>query len=296
VPSAVTVIWVIDSSSIIELPNVPNVIRPQVVATLDALVGAGRLIYPRHVLDELKEYAGGNPKVLKTDVAYSWAKKHEAKACHGDRLLAEGKAILKAHPDLIEPDSSGKDPADPYVIALAEKLRGADVDVRIVTDDTRQVKSKVSVAAVSGLMGIPSTPMRIFLRGEGHNYTEFLMHPIHRVASIPERNGQICRIGQHHVEQSDLSSSSRGLVALVSIVNLLLRHVVQSDNTYQRRKNCKPRAQGGAKYRPPKIFPCMKTARLPPLPRLTSRGQFCGVREVHTEEQGSGDQTARHGP
>ena len=102
---------------------------------------------------------------------YSWAKAHEAKACHPDRLVAEAKAILDAHPDLIDPDSVGTDPADPYLIALAQKLRNGGVDARIVTNDTRQINNKVSVAAVSGLLGIPSTVMRLFLRGEGFSYS-----------------------------------------------------------------------------------------------------------------------------
>ena len=98
---------------------------------------------------------------------YSWAKGHEARACHPDRLVAEAKAILDAHPDLIDADSSGKDPADPYIVALAQKLRSGGVDARIVTNDTRQINNKVSVAAVAGLLGSPSTVMRLFLRGEG---------------------------------------------------------------------------------------------------------------------------------
>jgi hypothetical protein len=53
---------------------------------------------------------------------------------------------------------------------LAQKLRSGGVDARIVTNDTRQINNKVSVAAVAGLLGSPSTVMRIFLRGEGFNY------------------------------------------------------------------------------------------------------------------------------
>jgi len=168
VPSENSVIWVIDSSSIVELKSVPHALRPHVIRHLDTLVGNGRLIYPRQVLDELKGYAP--PKALKNDVPYSWAKGHEARACRPDRLVAEAKAILDAHPDLIDPDSAGKDPADPYIVALAQKLRSGGVDARIVTNDTRQINNKVSVAAVAGLLGSPSTVMRISLRGEGFNY------------------------------------------------------------------------------------------------------------------------------
>ncbi len=168
-PSENSVIWVIDSSSIVDLKIIPHALRPQVIRHLDALVANGRLIYPRQVLEELKGYAP--PKALNNDVPYSWAKGHEARACHPDRLVAEAKAILDAHPDLIDPDSAGKDPADPYIVALAQKLRSGGVDARIVTNDTRQINNKVSVAAVAGLLGSPSTVMRIPLRGEGFNYS-----------------------------------------------------------------------------------------------------------------------------
>jgi hypothetical protein len=131
-------------------------------------VSHARLISPRQVLEELKAYAP--PKALKADLPYSWTKNHEAQACYTDRLMDEAKVILDAHPDLIDPDAIGTDPADPYLIALAQKMRQDGIDARIVTNDTRQINNKVSVAAVAGLLGIPSTIMRLFLRGEGFNY------------------------------------------------------------------------------------------------------------------------------
>jgi len=97
-------------------------------------------------------------------------KKNEAQASYPDSLLVEAKAILNDHPDLIDAERAGKDPADPYVIALAQKLRSDGHDARIVTNDTRNINMKVSVAAVAGLLGVPSTVMRLFLRGEGYAY------------------------------------------------------------------------------------------------------------------------------
>jgi hypothetical protein len=162
-------IWVIDSCSLIEIKTIPNPIRPNVISHLDMMAVGGSLVYPQQVLGELKGYA--TPKVLATDIPYQWARKHETAACHPDLLLVEAKAILAAHDDLIVKDGSGKDPADPYVIALAQKLKTVGNDARIVTNDTRQINKKVSVAAVAGLLGIPSTIMRIFLRGQGFIYS-----------------------------------------------------------------------------------------------------------------------------
>jgi Domain of unknown function (DUF4411) len=162
------VIWVIDSSSIVDPKIVPHAIRPRVIRHLDALVARGQLVYPRQVLDELRSYAP--PRALATDVSYTWAKGHESEACHPDRLIGEATEILAAYPDLIDPDAAGRDPAAPYIIALAQKLRRAGRDARIVTNDTRQINNKVSVVAVAGVLGIPSTVMRIFLRDEGFDY------------------------------------------------------------------------------------------------------------------------------
>jgi len=163
-------IWVIDSCSIIEIKIIPTVIRPKVIAHLTTMVASSALVYPQQVIGELKSYA--TPKTLATDVPYQWAKTHEAAGCHSDLLHREAKAILGAHDDLIDKQAtSQKEPADPYVIALAKKLRDQGQDARIVTNDIRQIHKKVSVSAVAGLMGIPSTVMRIFLRGEGFPYS-----------------------------------------------------------------------------------------------------------------------------
>jgi hypothetical protein len=121
VPSGSNVIWVIDSSSIVDLKILPLAIRSQVIRHLNALVAGNRLVYPRQVLEELRSYA--SPRALESDVPYMWAKGNEVQACHPDRLINEAKAILDTYPDLIDPDAAGRDPADPYIIALAQKLR-----------------------------------------------------------------------------------------------------------------------------------------------------------------------------
>jgi hypothetical protein len=123
VPSGSNVIWVIDSSSIVDLKILPLAIRSQVIRHLNALVAGNRLVYPRQVLEELRSYA--SPRALESDVPYMWAKGNEAQACHPDRLINEAKAILDAYPDLIDPDAAGRDPADPTSSRLLRNFEGA---------------------------------------------------------------------------------------------------------------------------------------------------------------------------
>ena len=56
---AQAIIWVVDTSSIIEIRrSVPNVRRQSVFGSMSALVTDGRLMYPKQVVDELERRFG----------------------------------------------------------------------------------------------------------------------------------------------------------------------------------------------------------------------------------------------
>jgi len=77
------------------------------------------------------------------------------------------KAILAVVPDVLDADKdSGEDEADPYVLALAKRLRSEGLDARIVAQEIRDFATKISIGTAAGVLGIPSVPLRGLLRAE----------------------------------------------------------------------------------------------------------------------------------
>ena len=153
----------IDTSSVIELRHIPRNQRDVVLPALDGMVNNGLLLYPPQVLRELERH------VEKSDVAYTWAKKNEAKATRHGQLLVEAKAVLARLPNLIDPEKvSAVDPADPYVIALAQCISAATGHApTVVTNDFRNSLKKTSLSAAAGVFGFPDIPLNIFLESNG---------------------------------------------------------------------------------------------------------------------------------
>jgi uncharacterized protein DUF4411 len=152
-------VWIIDTSSIIELRHVPREVRDHVLAALDGLVSSDLLYYPTEVLKELERHDE------KSDVAYTWAKKNAAKATRYGQLYVQAKAVLATIPNLIDPDKvSAVDPADPYVIALAQCLVNDGHTPTVITDDIRTSPKKTSLSAGAGAFGFPAVPLFLFLR------------------------------------------------------------------------------------------------------------------------------------
>jgi hypothetical protein len=148
-------VWVIDTSSVIELRQIPHADRRPVLAALDALVEADCLLFPMQVLPELDRMS---------DVAHAWAKRNNARATRYGYLYSEGAQVLKRLPRLIDPTKVGAiDPADPYVIALAQALVKDGHTPSVITDDTKNRPMRTSLAAAAGVYGFPSMPMAIFL-------------------------------------------------------------------------------------------------------------------------------------
>ena len=64
------------------------------------------------------------------------------------------------------PKESGVDDADPYVLAVARQLRAAGVDARVVTQETKDTPTKMSMNTACGVLGIPCVPLLAFLATE----------------------------------------------------------------------------------------------------------------------------------
>lgn len=158
-------VWVVDTSALIEIKSsVPRADRERVFDALSALAKAGRLFFPREVLDELKRDSADkrNP-----DRPCLWAREVETDACNHLLTFEEVRAVLEIVPDILDPaKESGADEADPYVLALAKKLRDQGTDARVVTEETRNSPTKLSLNTACGMLGIPSVPLLGLLRAE----------------------------------------------------------------------------------------------------------------------------------
>ncbi|MHB8216207.1 MAG: DUF4411 family protein [Candidatus Sulfotelmatobacter sp.] len=159
------VIWVFDTSSIIEIRrSVESTRRQAVFGSMSSLVTAGRLVFPIEVVKELERFA--DPKL--PDAQYLWAKGHEELAKAQSPSFQEVKNILAIVPDVLDPDKdSGEEEADPYVLAVARRLRFEERDGRVVTQETKDTPRKISMNSACGFLGLPSVPLTIFLRFEG---------------------------------------------------------------------------------------------------------------------------------
>jgi hypothetical protein len=162
---AAGIVWIIDTSSIAEIRrSVENTKKAQVFSKLTELVNQRRLLFPRQVLDELER--GADPDG--PDQQYLWAKRNQATACRNDPSLDSVKAVLAVVSRVLDPDKdTGVEEADPYVLAKAADLRRGGSDARVVTEEKNDTPRKMSLRTASGLLGIPSVPLRAFLEFEG---------------------------------------------------------------------------------------------------------------------------------
>lgn len=158
------VIWVIDTSSVVEVRrSIENLKKGNVFARMGTLVQEGRLVFPKQVVGELERLA--DPE--SPDPQYQWAKQHEHKATERAPSPDEIKEILRHVPTVLDPDKdTGVEEADPYVLAVAVRLRTEGKDARIVTQETKDLPRKMSLSTAAGLLGVPSVPLKAFLNFE----------------------------------------------------------------------------------------------------------------------------------
>ena len=158
-------IWVVDTSAVIEIKSfIRRDQRPLVFDAFTGLVRDGRLKFPVQVVHELKRDVEGYPP----DQACTWASSVETQACDVAASYDEVKAVLAVVPDVLDSmKESGVDEADPYVLALAAKLRAAGHDARVVVQEVKDTPKKLSLNTACGMLGIPSVPLLGLLRAEG---------------------------------------------------------------------------------------------------------------------------------
>jgi len=136
-------------------------VRGRVLKELSQRVQNGSILFPPEVLGELGR---------RDDEAYKWAHENEAEATRFGRLYEEAKEVLGKVPDLVDPNKvavGGVDEGDPYVIALAVKLKREGHEVTIITEDYSQKPNRTALADAAGVFGIPCVRFRTYLKQEG---------------------------------------------------------------------------------------------------------------------------------
>jgi hypothetical protein len=158
---------VIDTSSIIAVRRlVPRGEQPKVFGKLDLLIASDALVYPVQVVDELERYAdttSGNP-----DLPFQWAKRNQPKATRHGPQFEKVREVL-AHPqvrNILDPDKTGVDEADPYVLGLAMLLKDHG-EVIVITEERRDRPGKLSLNTACGLLRLYCLSMEPFLAQQG---------------------------------------------------------------------------------------------------------------------------------
>lgn len=162
------IIWVLDTSSILELQRqqiqIPRERLPDVLARLTRLVDLDSIVYPDRVVKEVLKYSPLSRAVGLVQVR-EWTKQNEEKATRfGDDYDAL-RAVLAVRgvETLPDVDARNLDDADPYVLALAYSLRQQGNDARVLTQDRNNAPDKVALASACGLVGVPQLRIQAFL-------------------------------------------------------------------------------------------------------------------------------------
>lgn len=158
-------VWVIDTSGIAEIRRKLNVQDRKVVfERLTVLVTDGKLKFPRQLLDEVERGA------LKNDYDHAWHwVKNNVEHCKGHEPLdSYVKAVLenKQVARVLDPGKDHEE-ADPYILALAVKLKEAGELAGVITEDVRTRPTKLSLKDACGLLRIVSVSVFPYLEQDG---------------------------------------------------------------------------------------------------------------------------------
>lgn len=147
--------WVIDSSSIIDIKKIPNDHKDGIIKELEALIVGGSLVYPSQVVTELENDDGFAELI----------KKHKAQATRHEPLFDQVKELLKDTQirRVLDHTKVGKDEADPYLLALALLLKSQGIDVTLITEEKKDRPDKLSLSSACGIKRVYSVPILPFL-------------------------------------------------------------------------------------------------------------------------------------
>jgi len=141
-----TAVYVIDTSSLIDLKPYPKDLFPTLWTNLDSLIVGKRLISTKMVPRELEQY------VVRDDIA-RWARKNIRAFSEIDNdQLKNVKRILAEFPGWVDTDQE-RNIADPFVVALAmtrDKRPSLELidSKRIVVSEEKYKENKINIPSV----------------------------------------------------------------------------------------------------------------------------------------------------
>lgn len=158
-------IWVIDTSSIIEIRQKYKK-EDQIIIydKLSSLINQERLVYPVQVFDELDRAT--NKKKIDKDLPYKFAKETKKEATrfgYQHEYLTE----VLSHPEvstIVDHEKVGVEEADPYILALAVYLKNNNMDVTVITEEKNDTPFKISMSSACGILKLYSIPIVPFIK------------------------------------------------------------------------------------------------------------------------------------
>ena len=157
---------VIDSSSILQVRRaVVRADQPGVFQRLTEIVQRDQLVFPKEVLAELERWSNPNPG--SPDLPLNWAHANSARETQNEVPIDTLKDVISRVSDIFDPNKSGVDEADPYVLALAIHLQSQGLSVTVLTEERKDRPNKVSMNTACGELGLVCLPVERFLRING---------------------------------------------------------------------------------------------------------------------------------
>lgn len=159
--------FVIDTCSILDIKRrLPHSHRKPVYAKLTDFVGDKIIYFPDEVYKELKDGTTHED----SDQAFAWVKANRAIATSYGDLTADVATLLVEKPlvaKIVDPEKVSVIEADPYILALALKIKSEGGSPIVITEEAKSSPIKMALSQACGILRIPSIGIINFLNQEG---------------------------------------------------------------------------------------------------------------------------------
>lgn len=151
-------IWIIDTSSLIEIKSFHN--SKTIFVELEKLVKQGKLGFPSQVLEELaRRVDPDEPAIWARKMSKEYLGKwYEPDGIYTDEVLSKVGGVLDRTKKKVE--------ADQFILAIALQLKRKEYTVTVVTEE-RSDKVKMSMKTASKILGLNVCNINDFLRQLG---------------------------------------------------------------------------------------------------------------------------------